>query len=225
MKYVVMRAGKSQGKGDRYTTHIARIETFVLNLCIHALFSHVVSRDQSLFRKQHCKRFVFSQKTCCSFIYRFSSSEDRRTLFDPYSSCTILCMFSPLSFGRRGRPDDATGPDLGWFHPFRDFVRKKDHQGFTARDLALQVRVTYDNSPRHVISKKTRNHDLLVMIWCDQRQRILYQFLEFGCAPCAHTRFAVSPLFLDALALSTSVDGLLFSSYFGRLGMTKLASY
>lgn len=138
---------------------------------------------------------------------------------------SILCMFSPLSFGRRGRPDDATGPDLGWFHPFRDFVRKKDHQGFTARDLALQVRVTYDNSPRHVISKKTRNHDLLVMIWCDQRQRILYQFLEFGCAPCAHTRFAVSPLFLDALALSTSVDGLLFSSYFGRLGMTKLASY
>lgn len=58
--------------------------------------------------------------------------------------CEVCC--SPPSFGRRERTDDGTGPGLGWFHPFRDFVRKRDHQGFTARDLAQQVRVAY-NTP------------------------------------------------------------------------------
>lgn len=34
---------------------------------------------------------------------------------------------------------DATSPALGWFHPFRDFVRRKDHEGCTALALALKV--------------------------------------------------------------------------------------
>ncbi len=45
------------------------------------------------------------------------------------------------SFRKRGRADDGTGPGPGpgWFHPFRDFVRRRDRQGYTARELALQV--------------------------------------------------------------------------------------
>ncbi|CAM9329462.1 unnamed protein product, partial [Hapterophycus canaliculatus] len=56
-----------------------------------------------------------------------------------------------VGFRKQRRIGDETGPGLGWFHPFRDFVRRKDHQGSTARDLAGQggydeVSILLDNA-------------------------------------------------------------------------------
>lgn len=49
------------------------------------------------------------------------------------------CTIWTLSFGKRRQSDDTTGPGLGWFHPFRDFLRRKDCNGCTALELAQKV--------------------------------------------------------------------------------------
>lgn len=55
--------------------------------------------------------------------------------FSPVVRSTV---FHVRSFKAR-QSDDTTGPSVGWFHPFRDFVRWKDSKGCTASDLAIQV--------------------------------------------------------------------------------------
>lgn len=101
------------------------------------------------------------------------------------------------------RTDDGTGPGLGWFHPFRDFVRKKDHQGFTARDLARQVRVPHDNPNRQLTCEATIQ-DLLC--WC----RVLSSntlglqvcqclvLTVVGCCACTHNSLLALSLSLSA---------------------------
>ena len=75
---------------------------------------------------------VFCSSSSQILVFFFMSSRRSHTFLP--SRC------SSRSFSKRGRTEDGTGPGLGWFHPFRDFVRRRDRRGCTARDLALQVR-------------------------------------------------------------------------------------
>lgn len=94
-----------------------------------------------------------------------SPSQHRPQVPLPFLVLSLRDVFLGEHFARfckQKASHDATSPSLGWFHPFRDFVRRKDHEGCTALDLALKVpHEAFDVSP-HVfhyhLSSPVRQH-------------------------------------------------------------------
>lgn len=75
-------------------------------------------------------------------VSRAGDIELLRTGDTTLKSLFRFSFFHPTMFTRfcKQKPShDTTSPSLGWFHPFRDFVQRKDHEGCTAMDLALKV--------------------------------------------------------------------------------------
>ncbi|CAM9420486.1 unnamed protein product [Ectocarpus fasciculatus] len=79
------------------------------------------------------------------------------------------------------RQVDGAGPGLGWFHPFRDFVRRKDNQGLTARELAQQA--GYDE-----VVTLLDNADGRIEVWeaGERAQEHASERVECGNEGCRH---------------------------------------